>query len=44
MKSKVYWVKASRREAPAALSEKAEALYLKLGLNAEPVLEMIGEG
>jgi len=33
MKSKVYWVKASRREAPAALSEKAEALYLKLGLN-----------
>jgi len=31
MKSKVYWVKASRREAPAALSEKAEALYLKLG-------------
>ena len=33
MKSKVYWVRASRSEDPKSLSRKAESVYLKLGLD-----------
>jgi uncharacterized Fe-S center protein len=33
MKSVIHWVPASRKEGPKALSQKAEALYLRLGLN-----------